>query len=397
LHISNLKNQKLNSNFVRNGSDYSELFSERTDFGILTGWKSNLPDDPNWDGFLDSTPLGQFHQTSKWAQVRILDGWKPLIIIITHADTIVGGFQILVRTKSHLGKIGLVLKGPVVSSNDARIVDFVIKALKKMAGSNHINALIVQPPDRDKIVPKMLKESGFSKNHLEYVIKNNTVVVDLRDDEAAIFRRVNPSNRNNIRKAAKNGLSMIEADKENLTTFFSFMRTSCQRQNVSPSPSDIKFLQIMWDVFSRNGNIKLFFSELNGEFISAQLLIPFGDTAYLWKFGWSGNHSKFHPNDFLNWETLKWAKVNGFSYADMGAIDKTTAAQIWSGETLKGEHAKTYSYFKLSFGGEVMPLTEGFVYICNPLIRGAYNLLMPYINSKPFLKKKIWSIVNSAK
>jgi lipid II:glycine glycyltransferase (peptidoglycan interpeptide bridge formation enzyme) len=389
LHISNLQKQKLTANFVRNGADYSELFSELTDFGILTAWKSNLPDDPNWDGFLDSTPYGQFHQTSKWAQVRILDGWKPLIIIITHDDTIVGGFQILVRTKSHLGKIGLVLKGPVVSSNDASVVNFVIKILKKVARSNHINALIVQPPDRDKIVPKLLKKTGFSDNHLQYMIKDNTVLVDLRDDEAAIFSRVSPSNRKNIRKAVKNGLGMIEADKKDLTTFFSFMRTSCQRQKVSPSPSDVKFLEKLWDVFSRNGNIKLFFSGLDGEFISAQLLIPFGDTAYLWKGGWSGNHSKLHPNDFLNWETLKWAKANGYSYADIGAIDKTTAALIRRGEALKSEHTQTYSYFKLSFGGEVMQLTEGFIYICNPLIRGAYNLLMPYINSNPFLKKRL--------
>ena len=94
-------------------SVYLKLDSIDTPKGVLTAWQSTQPIDDQWDDFLASTPLGHFYQTSMWAQVPILDGWEHLIVLITLNDGLVGGFQILTRSKSYLGKIGLVLKRSV--------------------------------------------------------------------------------------------------------------------------------------------------------------------------------------------------------------------------------------------------------------------------------------------
>jgi len=370
-------------------SVYLKLDSIDTPKGVLTAWQSTQPIDDQWDDFLASTPLGHFYQTSMWAQVRILDGWEHLIVLITLNDGLVGGFQILTRSKSYLGKIGLVLKGPLVVSDDPVIINFVITTLKKTARANKIKALIVQPPDRDKEISNTLSQNDFSANHVDYVIRDNTIVIDLRGSEDDIFKGIKRIKRQNINTAIRKGVSVRQGNKNDLDIFFRFMSETCKRQQVAPSPSNVNFLYRMWDLFSTKDNIKLFLTEYEGEIVSCLVALPFGNTIYLWKFGWSGKYPKYHPNIIIYWEIIKWAKANGFSFADMDAISKALADKVSKVETATEEMSKTYSYFKVGFGGEVLCLTKGFVYIYNPVVRWAYNFFMPYINSVPFLKRKI--------
>lgn len=370
-------------------SIYKKLDSIDTPKGALAAWRCLQPDNPAWDAFLNSTPFGHFYQTSMWAQVRMLDGWDNLVILITINDRIVGGFQILTRSKSYLGKIGIVLKGPVVASDDMATINFVIATLKKIARVNKIKALIVQPPNRDKAISNMLSQNDFSANHVDNEIRDNTVVIDLRKSEDEIFKGIKRIKRQNINTAIRKGVTVRQGNKDDLYTFFSFMAETCKRQQVTPSPSNINFLYRMWDLFSRKDNIKLFMAEYEGEILSCLVVVPFGDTAYLWKFGWSGKYPKYHPNIIIYWEIFKWAKANGFSFADLDAIGKEIADKVSKGEKVTEEMSKTYSYFKVGFGGDVVNLTKGFVYIYNPVVRWAYNLFMPYINSVPFLKRKI--------
>ncbi|MEN6566041.1 MAG: peptidoglycan bridge formation glycyltransferase FemA/FemB family protein [Smithella sp.] len=370
-------------------SAYIKLDSIDTPKGVLTAWRCLQPDNPVWDAFLNSTPFGHFYQTSMWAQVRMLDGWDNLVILITINDRIVGGSQILTRSKSYLGKIGLVLKGPVVVSDDLATVNFVINTLKKIARVNKIQALIVQPPNRDKAISNMLSQNDFSANHVDHEIRDNTVVIDLRRDESTIFDAMKHNKRKNIKTALRMGVRVREGKADDINTFFRFMVDTCNRQQVKPSPSSEKFLVLMWNIFSRTDNIKLFISEYANEIISSLIVVPFGDTVYLWKFGWSGKFSNCRPNEILYWGIFKWAKANGFSFADLDAISPDLADKILKDVKATAEISQTYSYFKVGFGGEVAHLTKGFVYIYNPIVRWAYNIFMPYINSVPFLKRKI--------
>ncbi len=359
--------------------------------GTLSAWKSRQGIDALWDRYLAGAPHAHFYQTSMWAEVRKLDGWQPQIVAVTLDDSVVGGFQVLTRSKSYIGKIGLVLKGPVVNSKDPAVIRFVIQTLKSVAKSSRIQALIVQPPDRDVDMPDLLLKSGFSPSHLEHAVKDNTVVIDLRGDEESIFKAIKRTKRQNINTAIRSGIIVREGNRGDLETFFRFMLDTCKRQQVSPSPSSVQFVEHMWDVFSQTGSIKLFVSEHSGEILSCLVVVPFGDTAYLWKFGWSGKYPKLFPNIIIYWEIFKWARASGLSYADLGAISKELADTVWNGKPITDEQAKTYSYYKLSFGGEVVRLTEGSVYFYNPLLRRAYNFLMPRINAMPHLKNKIFA------
>ncbi len=370
-------------------SAYLKIDSVDTSQGVLTAWQCAQVIGDQWDDFLASTPLGHFYQTSMWAQVRMLDGWSHLIILITLQDHIIGGFQILIRSKSHLGKIGIVLKGPVVLSDDSAVLHFVISTLKKMAEANKINALIVQPPDGDSKITHFISHSDFSLNHVDYVIKDNTVVVDLHHDEMSIFKAMKHNKRKNINTALRMDVHVRQGNFNDIDVFFRLMVDTCNRQKVKPSPSNIRFLYRMWDLFSRHDNIKLFLAEYENNIVSSLMVVLFGKTAFLWKFGWSGQFSHCRPNDVLYYEIFKWAKLHGFSFADMCAIDTGLADHVSKGKKINQSMLQSYSNFKIGFGGNVVRLTKGFVYIYNPFVRRAYNLFMPFINAVPFLKRKI--------
>lgn len=377
---------------ISRNSAYVKVKSIDTSLGTITAWHCPETDNPDWDTFLDTTELGHFYQTSMWARVRTIDGWQPLITIITLNDRLIGGFQILLRSKSYLGRIGLLLKGPVVDSDDPMIINFVISTLKKTVQSYKIRALIGQPPDKNKDMQDELQKSGFSPNLLENAVMNNTVSIDLHGSEEEIFKRIKRQKRQNINTAIKKGVTVREGQKDDLRTFFKYMLETCKRQQVSPSPSSEDFLLKMWDLFAPSGHMKLFIAQCEGTDVTGLVVLPFSDTAYMWKFGWSGNYGQCRPNEMLYWEIFKWAKNHGYLCADVGAI---SSAQVESspngstGSTPAEDLSKSYSRFKSEFGGEAVALSDGFVYIPNPLIRWAHNLLMPYINSKPSLKKRI--------
>lgn len=184
------------------------------------------------------------------------------------------------------------------------------------------------------------------------------------------------------------GVSVREGNKNDLSTFFSFMLETCKRQGVSPNPSNEKTLAAMWELFSRSGNIKLFIAEYCKEDVSAQIIVPFGNYVNLWKFGWSGKYGNCHPNEVLYWENFKWARSQGYSYADLGAISPQVANAVLQAKPLDEANVKTWSVFKVGFGKEVTPLAEGCVYIYNPFLRWAHTIFMPFINSVPALKRK---------
>jgi lipid II:glycine glycyltransferase (peptidoglycan interpeptide bridge formation enzyme) len=374
---------------LRQSETYRKTAVSETPSGTLESWQSNQVVDNQWDLFLTSLPFAHFYQSCMWAQVRTLDGWQPLLTIITLNGEIIGGFMTLWRSKSFLGKIGLVLKGPVINSKDPLIHAFAVTLLKKTAKREGFQALIVQPPDNNEVTEAHLKTSGISENKLDYVIKTNTVRVDLRDSEIEIFKRIKSKKRYYIRRAEKCGVKIQEGGRDDLQLFFNFMVETCKRQQVKPSPSRYEFLSSMWDLFSPSGHMKVFFAQCEDENISGYVVVPFNKTVYLWKFGWSGNYGRNHPNELLYWEIFRWAKNNGYLFADLDAISPSLAESTRLGLKPCSYDAQTYSRFKNEFGGNVISLSRGYVYLPNPLVRWGYDLLMPFINRTPCLKQKL--------
>ena len=334
---------------------------------------SRVLEDACWDKFLQETPLGQFQQSTMWARVKAIEGWRTLRLVLTVGDEIVGGFQILWRS-SWRGRMGYVSKGPVVLPDYPGLAEYATQLLRKLTRKQKFRALIVQPPDLCKQISRELAASEFDLDMLGGV-NETTWIVDLRDGFHAVERGMRRETRRRARLAADRGIKIRQGGRDDIQTFFDLMLSTCRRQRVTPSPSNVQTFLALWDAAQPAGLIRLNFAEWEGKPLAGQLDICFGKTITLWKKGWSSSEPQRFPNDLLTYQALQWAASNGFEFFDFAAFDRSLALAILNGKPLTPEQEKSRYIFLARMGGSPRLLPESRVYFPNPILRVAYRAM----------------------
>lgn len=340
--------------------------------GTAAAWISEQAEDTCWDSFLQQTPLGQFQQSAIWAAVKNLEGWRPVRVVLTLDDEIAGGFQIL-RRSSWWGGIGYVKKGPVLLPNYPWLAEYATELLQKVVRKKRLRALVVQPPDLCEGMSAGLARSGFEPNVLTHAYEA-TWIVDLKDGIEALERRMNKWTRKKIKQAINRSVTIREGEREDVRTFFELMLSTCQRQGVAPSPRNERMLLALWDAARPAGCIRLTFAEYERKPLAGLVCIVFGQTAYLWKKGWSSSDGLRHPNELLTYEMLRWANSRGYQFADFCAVDFGIAVTMLRGQPLSPEQETSRDVFNIRFGGSPRLMPEARVYFPNPMIRLAYRM-----------------------
>ncbi len=347
--------------------------------GAMSSTVSRSFVDDQWDSFLQTTPLGQFQQSSAWARVKSQDGWSPLRVTFTLGSQMVGGFQILSR-KSKIGRIGYISKGPVLLPSFSDAAPLVLESLSKSVRQTGISVLIVHAPDESLDFPSLLQHAPFQRNRLQR-INQATLRVRVSKGIAGIEKGMSKYTRKKVRHARRQGVAVRECAENDLPVFFDLMRATCQRQGVHPNPSSLEGVRAIWNAFSPTKQIRLTIAETQGEPVAALLALKFGQIVTLWKKGWSGEHSNLHPNEVLAGEALDWASLQGFEYCDFAGLDTQIAATLIKGEPLSEAQMKSRDFFNIGFGGEPKLLPEPRVLIPNPLLRKLYGVCGPLFQS----------------
>jgi len=354
-------------------SRHYEEFDQRTlGGGTAVAWVSRELEDICWDKFLQETPLGHFQQSTIWARAKGPGGWRPVRVVLTLEDEIVGGFQIL-RRPYWWGGIGYLSKGPVVLPQPPETADYATEVLRKVSRRERLRALVVQPPDLCEQMPSRLAGGGFELDVLGEV-NSATWIVDLRNGFEAVEQRMTKDARRRARQAVNRGVSIREGGRLDLETFFELMLSTCKRQRVDPNPPDVQHLFALWDAAHPAGCIRLFFAEYEGKPLTGYIYIGFGKTLTAWKKGWTSTESDRNPNDLSMYDALKWACQSGYHHCDYCACDRKMALAILSGEPLSAEQARSRYMLFMRFGGGPRLLPEARVYFPNPLLRLAYRV-----------------------
>jgi lipid II:glycine glycyltransferase (peptidoglycan interpeptide bridge formation enzyme) len=347
---------------------------------------SERSEDVIWDRFLNECSDGHHTQTSLWAQIKILSGWRVIRIVVTLGDTIVAGAQLLIRPLPFLGQVGYVSKGPVFALHDPKLIALVLSELQRVARIYRIHYLAVQPASCDAELAQQLSIYKFQPSPLA-VMPTATVCNDLSLKPDEILAQMSKSTRTNIRQGQRQGLIVREGNKEDIHAFYQLLTATGQRQNFSPEPES--YYLALWDVLYPRGHLKLFFAEYNGEPISAALVILFGNTAVYKRGAWSGIHGNLHPNEGLHWGIIQWAQTHGYRYYDFEGIDREGAKAILRGEKLPDSLLNTTTRFKLKFGGQPILLPGVYSYLYNPVLRWSYNTIFRKMVSSPFVTEMI--------
>lgn len=332
-------------------------------------------EDQDWDRFVAQTPGGDHVQTSLWAQVRALLGWRATRIVAMEGTRIVAGAQLLLRRLPLAGgAIGYVPRGPLCAPGDAVSWRVLLDALHEVARAHRVQYLVVQPALNGEAVARELLGAGFRPTATEPQ-PAHAVVIDLRKDLDEIRARMRPKTRYNIRLGERKGITVREGSDADLDTFYELLLATGRRQHFSVHPK--QYFSEMARILGPHGYIKFFVAEYAGEAVSAQLLIPFGDTVTYKRGAWSGWYGSCHPNEVMHWSAIKWSKENGYRYYDLEGIDTSVARAIAHGciDTDKLEHGVTS--FKLGFGARVVLFPGNYDYIYNRLLRWGYTNVFP--------------------
>ncbi len=337
---------------------------------------SEAVDDPAWDEFLVEAPDGHHVQTSLWAQVKSIQKWKTVRIIVTDNDRIVAGGQLLFRSVAPMINVAYLTKGPVLGETGSPVAEMIIQSAIKISRQRHAQMLVIQPPNYSDQTAAVLLASGFQPSSVN-LAPVASAVIDLTQTREQIMAKMKRQTRQNVNRSERDGITIREGGEGDLDTFYQLHAATSQRQQFAPYP--LSYFKQMWQIMQPHGYIKLIFAEYEGESVSALLLAPFGNTVIPKILGWSGAHPERRPNDAVFWGAIQWAKDNGYKYFDFEGISRIGALALLNGEPLPESLKHTPDFLKVGFGGQIVLYSIAYDKFFNPLLGWAYHKAAPRV------------------
>lgn len=329
---------------------------------------SDRVDDPAWDSFLLKTSGGHYTQSSAWAQVKALLGWRVMRILIYDCDQIAGGAQILLRSLPVIGAVGYVPGGPLFACDDPQSVRLLITQLQRIAKVYKIRYLCLQPRRIEANLEDQLMSKGYRPGSRE-LLAVSTLLLDLTQDIDQILKSMRKSTRHNIRLSQKRGCIVREGSEHDLQSFYRIVMESCKINKWTTFSED--YFAGLWNILYPRGYLHLFVAEHEGEAIAVSLIITFGDTVTDTMGAWNGSQAKLHPNELLEWTAITWAKSQGYRYFDFDGL----APKVASGEETPDANRDGATFFKVGFGGQPALYPPAFEYLPGRSLRWAYTAL----------------------
>ncbi|MCS6880717.1 MAG: peptidoglycan bridge formation glycyltransferase FemA/FemB family protein [Oscillochloridaceae bacterium] len=342
---------------------------------VVLSTSFDLEDDA-WDAFLAATPGGGHNQTSLWARLKSLSGWRPARVIARSEGKIVAGAQMLMRTLPGIGGVAYVQHGPISVDDSPVLMRDLIATLHRLARSCRIHYLSLQLPLNGQY-GEQLTRMGFRPSPVS-PWDRATVRIDLSAEPETILARMRSSTRYNIRLAQRQGIVIREGGESDLAAFYALLSATAQRQGFELEPES--YLRSLWQLFSPSGHARIFLAEHQGERLSGALIVAFGEAAMMKRVGWRGDTGRLRPNELL-WSTaITWARANGYRYFDVDGIDYEAAQAVLSGGEIPESVRQSARGFKLGFGGQVALYPEALECFYNPFVRRLYDTVRPWIS-----------------
>lgn len=310
--------------------------------------------DADWDDYLGSIPGVHFEQTSGWAAVKSRYGWKVFRILVKSHGAIVGGVQVLTRRFGVLGAIGYVARGPVAGPGFMELPVDLAEQVNRLARRERWLYCVFNYPYQAYSLAHAMAADDYGPHPAGIPpsgLLSATSLIDLQQNEIDIFNRIYRKARRAIRVSQCGDLDFIEGGSEDLSLFRELMIATCRRRGAAPTPPQSDYFHHLWGELEPRKWVKLFLVRCDGEIVSAVFAFTLGDTIRLWKCGWSGRYTNKHPNHFLYWQVIRWAKANAFKWLDFVSVDPEDARHAAQGELSKDRFRDGCTYFKLSFGG----------------------------------------------
>jgi lipid II:glycine glycyltransferase (peptidoglycan interpeptide bridge formation enzyme) len=166
-------------------------------------------------------------------------------------------------------------------------------------------------------ITSVLCEKGFKKTSQPY----RTLLLDIRPPFDALRKSLDQKWRNQLNRAEKNGLEVIDGKSDDLySNFLSLYNELLERKQFETHVSVEEFRRIQKDLEEPSKmHIFLCFSEARP--VSALVGSAMGDRGIYLLGATSDNGMKTKGSYLLQWRMIEWLKKMGCSWYDLGGID----------------------------------------------------------------------------
>ena len=331
---------------------------------------SSEPEHRRWNTFVADSPWGHLMQSCEWGDFKAAQGWQVQRIGIERDGQIVAGAQLLFKPLLWLPfTIAYIPKGPIVNLSDEATSNTLFSAIHRIARSRQAIFLKIEPNLLDdNQAHTLLRQYGFQSS-LYTNQPRSTIVIDLTEGEEVVLANMRNNTRRLVRRAAREGVKVVEGGASDLDALHRMMTTAAKRKG--HKVHDKSFFQQEWQTFRATDSIKLLLAKYRGQVVAAKMIVVFGDRSmHLWG-GVSHQGRKVYASYLIQWEAIKWAMGRGYQYCDLWGIPDQVGEILKAGQEIPKDRRDGLwgAYiFKRGFGGRVEHYVGAYDYPYWPLL-----------------------------
>ena len=319
---------------------------------IKTLARADVPDQI-WDLVVDSSSGSSF--LHKWWVLEAQQTWPGRedrsFIILNNEDVPLGIFPLIlvngtamkfIRRKRFESYGGILINSAGIENDENKTMAFAINAARKKMISDNADYIRFVVPDIEMNIAIQRRLERFTDLGVS-VSNRETWVVHLDKSESELWANVDGKQRNIIRKAIRNKVSIRPATEKDLDVYYEMHIQTCSKNGLSPHPRE--YFSLIWNHFYPRNQAFILIAELEGKPIAAQTFSMNNGTATYWTGASLESAAKNGANAYLQWEAIKHFREIDYDFFENG----------WKSDDV-GSKSASISKFKGSFGGIPHPL-----------------------------------------
>jgi peptidoglycan pentaglycine glycine transferase (the first glycine) len=327
-----------------------------------------VDDRERWNQAVARLPNAHVLQSFEWGEFKGRHGWRACHLLFLAGDGPLAAASVLLRRLPH-GPWGVmyVPKGPALDYDNPDLLDDVLGRLEDLARERRAIFVKIDPDVKAnrRDVRESLERRGWRAS-AEQIQFRNTMLVDLRRSEEELLAAMKSKWRYNVRLARRRGVEVVEGGIDDLPLFYEMYTTTSARDEFIIRP--FSYYADAWGSFVSGGRAQLLLARYEGEVLGGLILFHFGDKAWYMYGASTDRHRNLMPNHLLQWEAMRWAKEQGYSFYDMwGAPDV-----LEESDPLWGVYR-----FKEGFGGEFASYIGAYDFAASRPLYWLYTAVMP--------------------
>lgn len=352
--------------------------------------------------WLRAQPSASFLQTPAWGRVK--QDWRAESIGWFEGEEQVGAALVLHRALPRIGRtLAYLPEGPCLDWSSPRLVEH-LRALRDHLKDKKAFALRMGPPvpthrwqtatikaaiadpaihRYDEATPDVVEpvgtavvdllrrlgfrhlasDEGFSAGQPEYVFQ---VPLAGRTEED-LLKGMNQLWRRNIKKTAKNGVTVRVGDAADVATFHKVYVETAERDGFTPR--GLEYFERMYAEMSEEDpdRIRVYLAEHDGDVLAATIWIRVGEHAWYSYGASTAAKRELQGSTAVQWQMMRDALAAGATVYDLRGITNTVDEQSRQFGLIR---------FKVGTGGEAVRLAGEWDLPLNRLLYKAFDLYM---------------------